>query len=65
MLGAATLVVAAVALGRSPLLVLVTAGIAAFVILRHRTNISRLFAGTESRIGREADPPPPPAAASS
>ena len=62
MLGAVSLVIAAVVLGRSVPVVVVTATIAGFVILRHRANISRLLAGTESRVGSKA---PPPSASSS
>lgn len=58
MLGAASLPVAAVVLGRSTLLVAVTAAVALFVILRHRGNISRLLAGTEPRVGRKPDAAP-------
>ena len=57
MLGAVALAISAIALRNSLLLVVVAAGIASFVILRHRTNISRLIAGTESKIGRKASPP--------
>jgi glycerol-3-phosphate acyltransferase PlsY len=53
MLGAASLPITAVVLGRSTLLVGVTAAVALFVILRHRSNISRLLAGTEPRVGRK------------
>lgn len=60
MLAAVTLVISAVALGRSMVVVIVTAAIASFVILRHRANISRLLAGTESKVGSK-----PPAAPSS
>jgi len=62
MLAAVSLVIAAVLLGRSVPVVVVTAAIAGFVILRHRANISRLLAGTESRVGSKA---PPPSASSS
>ncbi len=61
MLGAASLVVSAVALQRSLLLILVSAGAAVFVILRHRANLARLVAGTETKVGRK-EPAPPPAA---
>jgi len=47
-------------LGRSLAVVIVTAAIASFVILRHRANITRLLAGTESKVGSK-----PPAAPSS
>lgn len=52
MLGASSLVVSALALQRSLLLVVVSAGVAGFVILRHRANLARLVAGTESKVGR-------------
>lgn len=54
MLGALALPVSALVLQRPALLVVVSALIALFVIVRHRTNISRLLAGTESRIGQKA-----------
>lgn len=53
MVGAASLPVTAFLLHRSHLLVGVAGAIALFVILRHRANISRLLAGTESRLGRK------------
>ncbi len=54
MLGAVSLPITAVLLHRPTVLVSVAAVIAVFVILRHRTNISRLLAGTESKIGQKA-----------
>lgn len=54
MLGAAALPITAVILQSSTLLVSVAAVVALFVILRHRANISRILAGTESKIGRPA-----------
>ena len=57
MLAAVSLVIASVVLGRSVPVVVVTAAIAGFVILRHRANISRLIAGTESKVGTKAQPP--------
>lgn len=60
MLAAVTLVISAVMLGRSLVVVVVTAAIASFVILRHRANITRLLAGTESKVGSK-----PPATPSS
>lgn len=54
---ALALPVVALVLHRSTALVGVSAGIAAFVIWRHRENISRLLAGTESKIGRKVDAP--------
>jgi glycerol-3-phosphate acyltransferase PlsY len=62
MLGAVALAAASVALGRSGLVIGVACGAAGFVILRHRSNISRLLAGTEARVGRKT---PPPSASSS
>ncbi len=37
------------------------AGLAALVVWMHRTNIRRLFAGTEHRVGRRDPAPRPPA----
>ncbi len=37
--------------GGPPFLIAVSSGVAAFVVIRHRTNISRLLAGTENRAG--------------
>lgn len=54
MLGALALPVSALLLGQPPLLVAVAAVTALFVIVRHRTNVSRLLAGTESKIGQKA-----------
>lgn len=51
MLGAVALAASSVLLGRSALLMGVACGAALFVILRHRSNISRLLAGTEMRVG--------------
>jgi glycerol-3-phosphate acyltransferase PlsY len=62
MLGAVALAASSLALGRSGLVIGVACGAAGFVILRHRSNISRLLAGTEVRIGRKT---PPPSASSS
>jgi glycerol-3-phosphate acyltransferase PlsY len=39
---------------RSTVLVSITAVIALFVVYRHRANIQRLLAGTESKIGQKA-----------
>jgi glycerol-3-phosphate acyltransferase PlsY len=55
MIGAATLPVSAWLLQRSKLLIVVSAAVAVFVVVRHRTNIARLLAGTENRIGRRND----------
>ncbi len=54
MLGAIALPVSALLLGQPLLLVVISAVTALFVILRHRTNITRLLAGTESKVGRKA-----------
>jgi len=51
MLGAVALATASIVLGRSGLLIGLACGSASFVILRHRTNISRLLAGSEPRLG--------------
>lgn len=51
MLGAVALAASSVVLGRSALVIGVACGAAGFVILRHRSNISRLLAGTEARLG--------------
>lgn len=51
MLAAVALAASSVLLGRSALLIGVACGAAGFVILRHRSNISRLLAGTEMRVG--------------
>jgi acyl phosphate:glycerol-3-phosphate acyltransferase len=45
-------------------LLLVLAAIALLLIWRHRENISRLAAGTESRLGQKKTSPPDPNAAS-
>jgi glycerol-3-phosphate acyltransferase PlsY len=37
--------------GEMPILVVVAALVAAFVVLRHRSNIGRLLKGTEHRFG--------------
>ena len=63
MLGAVALAASAVMLGRSGLVIGVACGAAGFVILRHRSNISRLLAGTEVRIGRKTPPPSAPPSA--
>jgi glycerol-3-phosphate acyltransferase PlsY len=56
-LAAASLPVTAVVRQEQMLLVVVSAAIGFFVILRHRANISRLLAGTESKIGQKAAAP--------
>ena len=63
MVGAVSLPITALIMQRSTALVIVTAVIALFVIYRHRANISRLLAGTESKIGQKAAAAPVPAPA--
>jgi glycerol-3-phosphate acyltransferase PlsY len=63
MLGAVSLPVTALLMQRSTVLVGVAAAIALFVVVRHRTNISRLLAGTESKVGRKAAASPVSSAA--
>jgi glycerol-3-phosphate acyltransferase PlsY len=57
MLGAVALAIAAVALKAPTFIVGATGAVALFVILRHRTNISRLLAGTESKVGQSKSRP--------
>jgi acyl phosphate:glycerol-3-phosphate acyltransferase len=54
MLAAVSLPVAALALGRSVFLIVASALIALFVVIRHRANIVRLLGGTENKIGQSA-----------
>lgn len=53
MLAAASLPFAAYAFTHSPVMIGVSAAVAIFVIVRHRTNIARIRAGTESKIGQK------------
>ena len=53
MIAAVTLPVSACLLGRSNLIIGVSAAVALFVVLRHRANITRLLAGTENKLGRK------------
>jgi glycerol-3-phosphate acyltransferase PlsY len=55
MVSAATLPISAGILHRPGLIVGLSIAVVVFVILRHRANISRLLAGTESRIGGRND----------
>lgn len=55
MLAAASLPIAAFFFGRSPVLIAVTAAVAVFVAVRHRSNISRLLAGTENKVDRKKE----------
>lgn len=43
---------------RSPFSLAVDLGLAGFIVWKHRANIRRLLAGTESRFGRRAAAPP-------
>lgn len=52
-LAAASLPVTSALLGRDGVVLWVTAALAIFVVLRHRTNIVRLFKGTENRFERK------------
>jgi acyl phosphate:glycerol-3-phosphate acyltransferase len=65
MIAAASLPISAFLLHRSLVLISIAGVIALFVIIRHRANISRLLAGTESKIGQKkstATSPPSEAA---
>ncbi|MBI5767096.1 MAG: glycerol-3-phosphate 1-O-acyltransferase PlsY [Verrucomicrobia bacterium] len=57
MVAAITLPLSAYFLHRSPLLIGVSVAVAAFVVIRHRANISRLIAGTESKVGQKKETP--------
>jgi glycerol-3-phosphate acyltransferase PlsY len=57
MLAAVSLPVAALFLHRSAAILAATIVVAAFVVLRHRANISRLMAGTEPKIGQKSATP--------
>lgn len=52
-LGAILLPILAIVFQQSTLLISVTSAVALFVVLRHRPNISRLLAGTESKVGQK------------
>ncbi len=52
MLAAVSLPISAFFLHRSVVLLSVSVAIAAFIVIRHRANISRLLAGTESKMGQ-------------
>jgi glycerol-3-phosphate acyltransferase PlsY len=60
---AITLPVATWLIERNATLFWFTAILAAVAIYKHKSNIQRLVAGTESRIGRAASPRPPPGGA--
>ncbi|MCF7687177.1 MAG: glycerol-3-phosphate 1-O-acyltransferase PlsY [Cephaloticoccus sp.] len=52
-LAGVALTITAVVQHVSPLLTVACVGVMVFVIIRHRTNISRLLAGTENKTGRK------------
>ncbi len=52
MLASIALTVAAACLHQPPLILGACATVMVFVIIRHRANISRLLAGTESKVGQ-------------
>jgi glycerol-3-phosphate acyltransferase PlsY len=56
MLAAVAVLVAAIGFRQSWPVIVVAAGAATFVIVRHRANLARLIAGTESKIGQKAGP---------
>jgi acyl phosphate:glycerol-3-phosphate acyltransferase len=53
MLGAISLPITAIIMRRSTVLISISSVIVLFVILRHRANISRLLAGTETKMGQK------------
>jgi glycerol-3-phosphate acyltransferase PlsY len=53
MLAAVSLPFAAFSFTHSPVLTTMSALVAGFVVIRHRANISRLLAGTESKVGQK------------
>jgi glycerol-3-phosphate acyltransferase PlsY len=57
MLGAVSLPISAVMLRERPLLAGAALLISLFVVIRHRANISRILAGTESKVGRKPAAP--------
>jgi acyl phosphate:glycerol-3-phosphate acyltransferase len=60
MLGAISLPITAVILHRDrPALIVLSAAVAVFVVVRHRANIGRLIAGTEHKIGAKKPEPTP------
>ena len=52
MLAGIALTIAAVVLHTAPLILAACVMVTAFVIIRHRANISRLIAGTENKVGK-------------
>ena len=59
MLAGVAITVTAWLLHATPLLLGVCAAVMVFIIARHRTNISRLLAGTESKVGQKPAGPAP------
>lgn len=59
MLGAVSLPISAWFLHQSAVLVVMSAAVALFVIVRHRANISRLLHGTELKVGQKREGPDP------
>jgi len=57
MLASVALPITAYVLDRGTVLVVTCVAVAVFVVVRHRANISRILAGTESKIGRKAAAP--------
>jgi glycerol-3-phosphate acyltransferase PlsY len=57
MVAAASLPISAWFLHAGPVMLAACVAVAVFVVVRHRANLSRLFAGTESRIGQRAPEP--------
>lgn len=60
MLGASSLPFAAFAFKQPSFLISISAVVAAFVIYRHRANLGRIRAGTESKVGRKSATVPNP-----
>ena len=46
--------------GRNLVLMLISAGLGALAIYKHKSNIQRLLSGTEHRFGSKKDSPAPP-----
>lgn len=59
MLGAVSLPISAWFLNQSVLLIGMSAAVALFVIVRHRSNLSRLLHGTELKVGQKREGPDP------
>ena len=60
MMGASSLPFAAFAFKQPSFLISISAVVAAFVIYRHRANLGRIRAGTESKVGRKSATAPNP-----